>query len=108
MKVSVTGLISNNDLYPLTYFFYFKYIIFIGIAAQRNRYRSGNSLAERNADKPGGKKASTVNRNFPPPVPEYSKKSMFIKHIWALTIKRFHHTKRNKKGFIFEVIRLYF
>lgn len=29
---------------------------------------------------------------------------MFIKHIWALTIKRFHHTKRNKKGFIFEVI----
>ena len=50
------------------------------------------------------KKTSKVNRNFPPPVPEYSKKSMFVKHIWALTIKRFHHTKRNKKGFIFEIL----
>ena len=73
------------------------------MAAQRRRNRSGNSTTGHVGHASGSKKTPVVNRNFPPPIPEYSKKSMFIKHVWALTIKRFHHTKRNKKGFIFEV-----
>ena len=79
--------------------------LFLGAAAAQinSRCRSENSTSVSDPKTLGGKKTPNVNRNFPPPVPEYSKKSMFVKHIWALTIKRFHHTKRNKKGFIFEV-----
>ena len=70
----------------------------------KTRCRSENSTSFGDGNRTtGGKMTGKVSKNFPPPVPEYSKKSMFVKHIWALTIKRFHHTKRNKKGFIFEV-----
>ena len=29
---------------------------------------------------------------------------LVLKHIMALTVKRFHHSKRNKKGFVCEII----
>ena len=45
-----------------------------------------------------------VSKNFPPPVPEYSSQSLFLKHMFALEVKRFHHSKRNKKGMFCEVI----
>ena len=32
-------------------------------------------------------------------------RALTIKHIVALQIKRFHHSKRNKKGFICEVLK---
>ena len=44
-----------------------------------------------------------VNKNFPPPEPEYTSGTLFMKHIFALQIKRFHHSKRNKKGMFCEV-----
>ena len=44
-----------------------------------------------------------VARNFPPPEPEYTSSSLFLKHLMALEIKRFHHAKRNKKGMFCEV-----
>ena len=37
------------------------------------------------------------------PVQKVSGRRLAIKHIMALEIKRFHHSKRNKKGFICEV-----
>ena len=44
-----------------------------------------------------------VTRNSPPPIPEYTSGTLFAKHIFALQVKRFHHSKRNKKGVFCEV-----
>ena len=44
-----------------------------------------------------------VSRNSPPPIPEYTSGTLFAKHIFALQVKRFHHSKRNKKGVFCEV-----
>ncbi len=49
-----------------------------------------------------------VSKNFPPPIPEYSSQSLFIKHLFALEVKRFHHSKRNKKGMFCEVSKKIF
>ena len=77
---------------------------FTGKTSERSRSKLGNDGLENADEESIVRETTVVNRNFPPPVIEYSKTSMFLKHVWTLTIKRFHHTKRNKKGFIFEVI----
>ena len=38
------------------------------------------------------------------PFEKASGRNLVMNHIFALEIKRFHHSKRNKKGFICEVI----
>ena len=38
----------------------------------------------------------------------HSDSQLFLKHVMALTVKRFHHSKRNKKGFVCEVNNLYY
>ena len=48
-------------------------------------------------------KEARVKKNFPPPEPEYTAGTLFMKHLFALEVKRFHHAKRNKKGFFCEV-----
>ena len=40
------------------------------------------------------------------PVEKASGHHLAMKHILALEIKRFHHSKRNKKGFICEVKKI--
>ena len=44
-----------------------------------------------------------VNKNFPPPKPEYTSQALFFKHLVALEVKRFHYARRNKKGLFCEV-----
>lgn len=48
-------------------------------------------------------KVLTKQRNPHNPVSRVSGKKLSVKHITALTIKRFHHSKRNKKGLVCEV-----
>ena len=50
-------------------------------------------------------KVLTKQRNPHNPVSRVSGKKLSVKHITALTIKRFHHSKRNKKGLVCEVGR---
>ena len=45
-----------------------------------------------------------VTKNFPAPEPEYTSGSLFLKHLFALEVKRFHYAKRNKKGFFCEIL----
>ena len=45
-----------------------------------------------------------VTKNFPPPEPEYTSGSLFLKHLFALEVKRFHYARRNKKGFFCEIL----
>jgi len=47
---------------------------------------------------PGEDEKPKVTKNFPPPEPEYTSGTLFMKHLFALQIKRFHHSRRNKKG----------
>ena len=48
----------------------------------------------------------TLTRQSNPnnPVEKATGRKLAMNHILALEIKRFHHSKRNKKGFICEVI----
>ena len=52
-------------------------------------------------------KVLTRQSNPSNPVSRVSGKKLSVKHITALTIKRFHHSKRNKKGLVCEVGRDY-
>ena len=51
-------------------------------------------------------KVLTRQSNPSNPVSRVSGKKLSVKHITALTIKRFHHSKRNKKGLVCEVGQL--
>ena len=48
-------------------------------------------------------KVLTRQSNPSQPVSRVSGRRLTVKHITALTIKRFHHSKRNKKGLVCEV-----